>query len=398
MDEEHPYQETVPEGFGNRETHGDDKVALILSGGGARAAYQVGVLKAVGKIIPRHSSNPFQIICGTSAGAINATAIASHASNYQAGIRGMEYVWSHFRADQIYKTHLVDLMKSSGGWLMSLFFKSTDVTRPVSLLNNEPLQDLLSSILRFDKIQLAINSGALHALSITASGYTSGQSVAFYQGQDSIENWDRAHRLGLRTKIGLKHILASSAIPMLFPAVRIHREYFGDGAVRQLAPISPALHLGADKILVIGVSSKNESSGTDERLRNYPSHAQIASHVLNSAFVDSLEGDLERLERVNNTIRAIPNKALEEAEVNLKAVDVMSISPSKSIDEIASRHAHELPPAIRFFLWRSGATSRSGASILSYLLFEQGYCRELIQLGYDDAMAQKDEIKDFFKR
>ena len=231
------------------------KVGLILSGGGARAAYQVGVLKAIQKIIPRETSNPFDIIAGTSAGAINGVGLASYADNYRMGIRRLERIWSHFSPEMVYRT---DFMGVAG--CLSRFSRSTIVGRrykhdEVSLLDNSPLRELLSEVIHFDNIQKAIDNEALHAISVTGSGLESGESVSFFQGHYSITNWQRHRRIGYRSRISLDHLVASSAIPLVFPSVKINNEYYADGAVRQLAPISPALHLGAEKILVIGVSA-----------------------------------------------------------------------------------------------------------------------------------------------
>ena len=191
--------------------------------------------------------------------------------------------------------------------------------------------------------------------------------------------------------------MASSAIPTIFPAVRINREYFGDGAVRQLAPISPALHLGADRVMVIGVSGNMKKLPTRTRVESYPSVAQIIGHVLNSAFLDSLESDLERLELVNNTLSSIPERVLREGGIKLRPVGVMTVSPSQCLGTIAHKHAQELPRTIRMFMRGSGATESGGSSILSYLLFERGYTQELIQLGYQDSMERAEEIYKFLK-
>ncbi len=368
---------------------------LILSGGGARAAYQVGVLKAVAEILPPEVHNPFPVICGTSAGAMNATVVATHAARFREGIEAMEQVWSNFTANQVYRTHRRILFARASRWLSALFMGGVGAHRPVSLLDNSPLAELLGSMLRFQNIEQAIADGHLRALSISCSGYTSGQSVSFYQGVDEIRDWGRARRKGRRTRLGLQHLMASSAIPVVFPAVRIGDAYYGDGSVRQLAPISPALHMGADRVLVVGVSGNLSGSPGAEPPKRYPTVAEILGHVLDSAFIDSLEGDLERLERINRTVKALPEKVRDKAGIELRPIKTLVISPSEDLDLIAARHAKELPRSLRFFLRGSGADEGAGAAVASYLLFEAGFCRELIALGYKDAWRRESEILRF---
>jgi NTE family protein len=373
----------------------DKKIGLVLSGGGARAAYQVGVLKAICRLMPNDSKNPFQIISGTSAGAINAVALASYSGHYKLGIRSLENIWKNFSSDQVYRTDYKGVFGSSIKFLLNTFFgyKAGD---PVSLLDNAPLKELLNKVIQYENIQKAIDNKDLHAISVTASGYASGESVSFYQAHSSIKNWQRLRRIGLRSRINVDHLLASSAIPSVFPAIKINREFFGDGAIRQLAPISPALHLGAEKVLVIGVSGEAHKRKPRETMKNYPSMAKIMNHMFNAAFLDSMESDVERLNRINTTLNKIPDKVMLSEGITLKPIDILEISPSVSIDEIAAKHSRELPKSLQFFLKGSGSTHNSGAGVLSYLLFERGFCRDLIQHGYDDAMKRKDDILRFF--
>lgn len=373
----------------------DKKIGLVLSGGGARAAYQVGVIKAIARLMPKDSGNPFQVISGTSAGAINAVALASYASHYRLGIRHLEHVWKNFSCDQIFRSDVGGVLSWSVKFLLNSFFgyKAGD---PVSLLDNSPLRQLLKKMVLFENIQKAIDSKDLHALSVTASGYSSGESVSFFQADKSVKNWQRLRRIGLRSRINLDHLMASSAIPAVFPAVKINREYFGDGAIRQLAPISPSLHLGADKVLVVGVSGDAHRRKPREQMRHYPSMAKIMNHMFNAAFIDNMESDVERLSRINTTLSKIPDEVLISQGIPLRPVEILEINPSESIDDIAARHARELPKSLRLFLKGSGTTHKSGAGVLSYLLFERGFCRDLIQHGYDDAMKRKDDILRFF--
>lgn len=369
------------------------RCGLVLSGGGARAAYQVGVLKAIADILPNARPNPFGIICGTSAGAINATGLAANASNFRNAVYAIEHVWKAFTPDQVYRTDPIGVAKTVARWLLSLWVAMPH--RAVSLLDNTPLSQLLSEALFFKNIQENIANQHLRALSVSTSGYNSGHSVSFFQGAPDISSWKRFQRVGLRTELSVKHLLASSAIPTIFPAVRINREYFGDGAMRQLAPLSPALHLGAKKVLVVGVSGNRSAPQVRRPTDGYPSLAQIGGHLLNSVFLDSLEYDVERLDRINDTLVLIPESVRKKAGINMRPIDCLVISPTQCVDQIAAKYVRALPRTIRFFLHGIGATRSSGSSILSYLLFERGFCNDLIKLGYHDAMERSEEIARF---
>ncbi|HKQ30155.1 MAG TPA: patatin-like phospholipase family protein [Burkholderiales bacterium] len=374
-------------------------IGLVMVGGGARAAYQVGVLKAIAKMLPDRSRNPFQIICGTSAGAINAAALAIYARHFRDAVRKLNFVWKNFHVEQVYRVDPWGLVKTGARWMTAFLLGGLGKQNPQALLDRTPLEQLLAKYMPFEKIQDAIDAGALMAVSVTASGYGSGQSVTFYQGLDTLEPWKRSRRIGAASKITLDHLMASSAIPFLFQAVKINREHFGDGSMRQVAPISPALHLGADKIFAIGVryNSANGQSLRPEP-QGYPSLAQIAGHVLNTIFFDALEGDLERLERINRMVDLIPpTGTLREHGERLKRVNTFFIGPSRDIEAIATKHIQTLPKGLRMLLRGVGARQRHGANLVSYLLFERAYCRELIALGYADAMARRSEILDFLQ-
>ncbi len=371
------------------------KTGLILSGGGARAAYQVGVLKAIHKILPKGHYNPFDIISGTSAGAINGVALASYAENYRMGIRHLERIWMHFSCDQIYRTDFWGVSRPLGRLMKSLVLGKRYRNDTVSLLDNTPLRELLAEVIKFDQIQPAIDNGALHAIAVNCSGLENGKSISFFQGHYSINNWERLRRIGSRSRVTLHHLMASSAIPMIFPAVKIHNDYFADGAVRQLAPLSPALHLGAEKIMVIGVGAPTTQL-KEHKPVFYPSPAKMMGHMLNAAFLDSMETDIERLTRINRTLDKIPESVKKKEPMELKSVELLAINPSRSIDEIAGLHADELPRALKIALGGSGNTSHSGSGILSYLLFSHGFCKDLIELGFKDAIQRSDEIRNFF--
>jgi NTE family protein len=369
------------------------KVALLLMGGGARAAFQVGVLRALREVLGHPVSNPFPILCGTSAGAINAATLAVHARNFTAGIDDLLDVWSHFRAHQVYRVDPLGIARSGARWLSAFMFGWLVKQNPRALFDNTPLGELLRARLDLTRIQDAIASEALYALSVTAFGYESGESISFFQAAEAAQSWSRTQRAGARAQLSIEHLLASSAIPFCFPAVKIHREYFGDGSLRQVAPISPAIHLGADRVLVIGVANRGKQAR--QRAEGYPSPAQIGGHILSSIFLDSLEMDIERMQRVNKTVRMIPDGVLRENDVRLRSIDVMVIEPSERLDYIAAAHVHSLPRTVRTLLRGVGATNKGGSALASYLLFEPSYTHALMDLGYRDAMRSRAELAQF---
>ena len=371
------------------------KIGLVLTGGGARAAYQVGVLRAISEMLPAASPSPFQIVCGTSAGAVNAAVLAANAANFRHGVRLLMTVWKNFHAHHVYRADPVGALRNSAAWFAALLTGGLGRSTPVSLLDNTPLARLVSTRLDFSGIQRSIEAGDLYALSITCSGYNSGQSVTFYQGAPGIEPWRRARRIGIPAQIGPDHLIASSALPFIFPAVPINREYFGDGSMRQISPLSPALHFGADRLLVIGVGRQLETKPERIKAEAYPSLAQITGHCLNSIFLDSLEVDLERLQRINRTLSIIPRELLEQNSMQLHQVDFRIVSPSIALEKIAIDHMHVLPRTIRALLFTLGALRKGGSNLVSYLLFEKEYCRALIRLGYQDTMRQRDNLMRF---
>jgi NTE family protein len=370
------------------------RLGLVLTGGGARAAYQVGVLRAIADMLPSHAHCPFPIICGTSAGAINAAGLAMSATHFATGVRQLETVWSKLHVDQVHRADLPGVIRNTIHCVGSLLSSELAKT-PFSLLDNSPLRQLLGCRLPFRGIQRSIHLGALRALAVTMWGYTSGQSVTFYQGDKTILPWSRAMRVGVAARIGIQHLLASSSIPLIFPAVRLNREYFGDGSMRQLAPLSPALHLGADRVLVIGVTKKKEAPVERVKVTSYPPVAQIAGHVMSSIFVDSLDVDLERLQRINETLALIPHEVRKEGGTLLRPIKSMVITPSERINEIAQQHAYSLPRTMRYLYRAVGGMAPSGSRLLSYVLFEASYCRALIDLGYRDTMQQESEVLKF---
>ena len=367
------------------------KSALILSGGGARAAYQVGVLKAVAEMLPDHCDNPFPILCGTSAGSINTAALASNADNFKAGVEKINQVWSNFELQHVFYADAKSLFKRILNWAWTQLGPGKTSEGPSSLLDNQPLRELLATHIHFDKIKTFIKDGRLTAYCVTACSYSTGESTTFFDGQTSIQDWQRTHREGIRENIGLDHLMASSAIPVIFPSVEIKSEHFGDGSMRQTSPISAALHLGAEKVLIIGLRMEKEKVTVKKEHR--PSLGQISGYVLDTLFLNSLNSDIERMERMNRTLQ----DGNDNSKDNLKVIEHLVINPSQDIANIAMKHYLELPKSFRTALKFLGMSKANSRRFISYLMFTKTFCQELIELGYQDGKRQSDELKSFLE-
>ena len=388
------------------------RTGLLLTGGGARAAYQVGVLEAIADLRlacgAGKEPNPFPIITGTSAGAINAAALACGADQFDRVVRRIVRVWSNFHAQQVYRADSLSVARSGARWLtlvsLGWALARWRRMRPKSLLDNTPLEKLLVKMVPLVRLPRLIRKGHLTALAVTASSYSSGEHVTFFEAATPVKPWVRSQRKAASDRITHEHLLASSAIPFIFPAKGIevddHIEYFGDGSMRQSAPIAPAIHLGAERILVIGAGRMHESKG-DAAVKptpNYPTLAQIAGHALSNIFLDALAVDVERVQRINQTLSLIPEeKRLHSA---LRPVELLVIAPSQRLDAVAARHVGDLPGPVRTMLGVLGVTSNMadvrGAALASYLLFEAGYTQELMALGRADTLAMRSEVCRFF--
>ncbi len=365
-------------------------LALVLTGGGSRSAYQIGVLRALAEICPR-GRNPFQVIVGTSAGAVAASVLAAEAVHWRRAIAGLEQVWGNFRASQVFRVDPWHMIRSGAHWILSLLSGGLLLTPPKSMLDNSPLRELLSRSVDWPGVRKSIERGHLRALALCATSYVTGQSVAFYDGQESCRDWARAQRVGRRATLTLDHLMASVAIPLLFPPMQLGEEHFGDGAMRQMNPLSPAVHLGADRILVIGVRARRAAGVAISHLPiEQPTPGQIFGYMLDTLFTDQIYGDLEQLERINELVHAAPEQAR-----GARAIETLMLAPSVDPREIAARHVDEMPRSLLALLRVIGARDVEGSQLASYLMFEGAYTRDLIELGYKDAMEARCALNAF---
>ena len=367
------------------------KVGLILPGGGARAAYQIGVLKAISDLMPARSSNPFSIVVGTSAGAINATALAIHAHRYKVAVGNLERVWRNFEVPQVFDTDAITMMRSGLRWMLAAISGGWLLPPPPSLLDNAPLRVLLKNNFDFTRIDHSIDAGHLDALAISAASYSNSRSVFFFQAAHDKTSWTRVRHAGEPATITLDHLMASVAVPFLFPAVSMGNEFYGDGSMRQSSPFSPAIHLGADRMMVIATRTGDKQNSLVTGA--WPKLGQIFGYMLDALFSDGLYADFERMSQINNIVKQAG--PVEINGVKMRAIEMLVLMPSKDISEIARRHVNCLPRSLRIMLRSMGALNSSGSELMSYIMFQSEFTRELIELGYQDAMAQSQKIMDF---
>jgi NTE family protein len=360
------------------------QLGLVMTGGGARSAYQVGVLKGIAELLRRGSACPFPIITGTSAGAVSAIALASDAAHFRRSVYAIERVWREFRVHQVFKADAASMLKSGVHWLWSFLTGGWLVPPPHSLFDNTPLWELLRQHLHFDGIPRSLYKKHLHAIGICATCYADADSVTFFAADGVVQPWARVYRKGTRASLTLEHLMASLALPFLFRPVLLQHAYYGDGAMRQTSPLSPAIHLGATRLLIIGVNDPLPSGTLPQPPLVEPTFGQMFGFMLDSLFMDQLHADLERIKRYNETS-------------GMRHIETLVLSPTRDVNEIARRHVRELPGALRALLRALGAHSAPSTLLLSYLLFERGFTRELIDLGHEDARARAVEIREFLQ-
>ncbi len=369
------------------------KVGLVLSGGGARGAYQAGVVKAIATIAQKlKTANPLPILTGVSAGAVNSAFLASKADDFMKATEELAAMWSKITADQVFRTDIFAAGRSglrliTDATLGALYKKK--LSR--SLLDTSPLSAFLEEKIQFQRIDRNIEAGHIDSLAVTATNYMNALSITFVHGRPDTPMWTRSRRMSQLTPIRKEHIMASSAIPLFFPPVKVGSEHYGDGCLRNNAPLSPAIHLGANRLIVVSVRRPdNRTPGADNSIE--PTFARVLGVILNALLLDSIETDMERLSRINSTLSYVPQK--QKAELALREIDFLWLRPSQDIGQLAGELFHRLPQVIRYLVSGLGS-SREAAELTSYLLFDPDFCGQLVHMGYEDAMAEKDKIEYF---
>ena len=378
--------------------------ALVLMGGGARTAYQVGVLQAVAQMLklqaPHSLAFPFQVLVGTSAGALNAAYLASVAPLGLPAFDRLGQFWSRLRSSDVYELDVPRWARFSR--LTTAFSLWRNARGRGAILNNMRLVDTLHHAISLPGIEYALQSEAIDAVAVTASSYTSGVHWTFCHsaGDRPHDGWSRPGRRSEFQPLTIEHLMASSALPFLFPATPLwvdgRREYFGDGSMRQVSPLSPAMHLGAHRIMVVGAGQPQRAGlvGGALTLEREPTLSGIAGHAMASVFHDTLQADVEQAQRVTRTLQQLPREIA--GVLPYRSVEVLAIQPTQSLDALAQAHAHELPLSVRRALGGLGALKGGGGALASYLLFEPGFVQALIGLGEQDAYARKEELLAFF--
>jgi NTE family protein len=369
------------------------KVGLVLSGGGARGAYQAGVVKAIAEIAANAGlQKPIPILTGVSAGAVNVAYLAAMAEDFNLAADRMTLMWSKITADQVFRTDALSAGRSGFRFLadatMGALYKRK-LAR--SLLDTAPLKKFLRDSIPFDRINSNIKNGNIESLAITAMNYSNSNSITFIQGQKDTPMWARSRRISQPAEITEDHVMASAAIPLFFPPVKVGDDDYGDGCLRNTAPLSPAIHLGADRLLVISVR-RPDSKAPPQKTNIEPSLARVLGVVLNALLLDAVDVDMERLSRINQTVDLVAEN--HRSDLSLHKVDYLWLRPSQDIGNLAGDLFHRLPKVIKYLIGGLGSSGEA-SELTSYLLFDPDFCGQLIHNGYEDGMAQKQDIEDF---
>ena len=377
--------------------------ALVLMGGGARTAYQVGVLRAIAAMLKlqtdRPDQFPFQVLVGTSAGALNVAYLASAATEKLAAFDNLAGFWTRLHSHHVYQMEGVPAWVGFSRLLAAVKLWG-HARKQGAILDNMPLVNTLHKAISLAGIEDSLQQRAIDAVAVTASSYTSGVHWTFcHTGNDhKHEAWHRPGRRAEFQPITIEHLIASSAIPFLFPSTPLwvdgRREYFGDGSMRQVSPLSPAVHLGAHKVLVVGVGQPQRSGFGGTEQAGEPSLGSIAGHAMASVFHDTLQADVEQTQRIARTLHQLPREVA--GVLPYRAIEVLAIAPTQSLDAVAQAHVGLLPPTLRRALGGVGAMQSGGGSLASYLLFEPGFVNALVAMGEQDAYARKDDLLAFF--
>ncbi len=390
----------MPRCVGNASIWTVGHTGLVLTGGGARAAYQVGALRALAEVLGP-GPLPFDIIAGISAGAINSLVVATGAEDFARVTQRLRATWESLTPDRVYRTGTLRLASIGSRWIRDLSAGGLIGKSGINyLLDPAPLRRLLESEVPIGRMRRHLRSGRLRAVAVSATNYHTGAGITFYEGANDIEPWLRSTRIGTRARITLDHVMASAAIPVFFPPIRIGRTFYGDGCVRMIYPMSPAIHLGADRILAISVRYlrppgemlQREAKEKDDTLPL----SEIAGVLLNAVFLDSLESDLERLQRINKTLALIPRDKLNHSDVDMRPVPALVLRPSQDLGKLAADEYGRFPAMLRYLLKGIGATGHAGEDLLSYLAFEPIYLKRVMDLGHADTLARREEIEEFF--
>lgn len=375
---------------------------LVLTGGGARAAYQAGVLKGIAEL-RKFDRHPFEILTGVSAGAINGCALAAAADEDFSSVTDRIWdTWAGLQIDRVFRTDPVSLLGIGTRWIHDLSFGGVlGASRANHLLDTSPLREMLPKLIRFDRVAAQIAAKRVHGVAVSATNYMTGTAVTFFDGAPSIEPWHRSTRIAMREAITLDHVMASSAIPIFFPPVRVAGSYYGDGCIRLNAPLSPAIHLGADRVLAIGIRYFRPRQMTEQLNRTVfedkVSLVNIVGVLLNAVFLDSLEADTERMERINRTIACLNEDQRSAHPDKLREIPILAVKPSKDLGSLASEQFERFPRSLRHLLKGLGASTDTGWDLLSYLAFDTAYTKRLLELGRADAYAMKDQLLAFLK-